>query len=111
MHRPVYQVCDNTSCSIKIRVIWRTPLLQLAAEFRLGSGLLTVQVPHRVRQLTSYAQATQKNARKLDGSKHVTVCLLCFLTWQASLSSLICQMRMPMNTVDMHAELQGMSVA
>jgi len=36
---------------------------------------------------------------------------LCFLTWQASLSSLICQMRMPMNTVDMHAELQGMSVA
>ena len=70
-----------------------------------------VQVPHRVRRLTRYAQASKKIARKLDGSKHVTVYLLCFLTWQASLSSLICQMRMPMNTVDMHAELQGISVA
>jgi len=68
-------------------------------------------VPHRVRRLTSYAQEILKSARKLYGSTHVTVSSLCFLTWQASLSSLICQMRMPLNAVRMHADLQGMSVA
>jgi len=71
----------------------------------------TSQVPHRVRRLTSYAQEPQKSARKLYGSTHVTFSSLCFLTWQASLSSLICQMRMPLNAVRMHADLQGMSVA
>ena len=40
MHRPVYQVCDSSSCSIHVKVKRRTPLLQLAADFRLGSDLL-----------------------------------------------------------------------
>ncbi len=67
-------------------------------------------MPHRVRRLTSYAQAPQ-NARKQDGSTHVTVCSLCVLTWQASLSILICQMRLARTAVRMHADLQGMPMA
>ena len=40
MHRLVYQVYDHTSCSIEHKGQTATPLLQLAAEFRFGSGWL-----------------------------------------------------------------------
>ena len=53
----------------------------------------TSQRPHRVRRLTSYSQEPHTSARSLYGSTHVTVCSLCFLTWQASLSILISQIR------------------
>jgi hypothetical protein len=111
MHRPVYQVCDTSSCNVKIKVKRQTPLLLLAAEVRFWPACRrTWQVPHRVRRLTSYAQEPQRNARKLHGSTHVAICSLCFLTWQVS-SSRICHMRLPLNAVRMHADLQGMCVA
>ena len=57
----------------------------------------TSQVPHPVRRLMSHAQEPQKSAPRLYTSSHAVVCSLCFLTWQASLSSLICQISLPLN--------------
>ena len=51
----------------------------------------TSQVPHRVRRLVCHAQEPQKSAPRLYTSTHAVVCSLCFLTWQASWSSLICR--------------------
>ncbi len=41
MHRALYQVCYNSSCSAKIKVDRRTRLLQLIAVFNPGDGLLS----------------------------------------------------------------------
>ena len=96
MHRPVYQVCDTSSCNVKIKVKRQTPLLLLAAEVRFWPACRrTSQVPHRVRRLTSYSQEPQRSAQNLRGSTYLIVYSLYFLTWQASLSILISQMRMP----------------
>ena len=39
MQRPVYQVCDSSSCSKKMKVKRRTPVRLLVAEFRLVACL------------------------------------------------------------------------
>ena len=72
MQRPVYQVCDSSSCSKKMKVKRRTPLRLLVAEFRLVA--CSSQVPHRVRRLTSYSQEAHKKAQNLYASTHRTIC-------------------------------------
>ena len=68
-------------------------------------------MPHRLRRLTSYAQDPQRSARRLYKCTHMTVCSFYLLPWQASLTSLTCEMRVLFNAVGMHAHLQGIYVA
>ena len=67
MHRPVYQVCDNSSCSMKIKVKGRSRLQQLAAVLRLGSGLLAGG-RRKCRTASGGCPDTHKSLRKVLGN-------------------------------------------